>query len=701
MRKFIIFDSFSILMVVLSILMPIETSAQVSIVRPIDIASRFKSGTVHIQISPTYSGDTLKPFDGDQFNALEMPGSDSLVVTVQFDSLVQIERSVVFFWMSGNWTLEVADSLSDMEGKTGTYSKIVEGKPFSAFMWDSASFQQKLIKVIRLSVKNPSSSLVILGEWTLKGALTFNRLVMLPYPIFVIPGRSLHLNVKMLDEQNNIYPYLLSEPLQWVTSDPSVAIVDEYGKLTGIRSGSTMLTVSTASKTISGTATVNVVSDFRPQKAPPLNVKVALVIEDPVIPVQGYQRIHEIFHWRDPVLLIKDLVFHFLEASDSVVNFQIVETQNDNKLFTHYWDTVLTANRYYQLLSEPGWTSLKTAADSGKLWFDYREMVKYYQFDQKRNDGQIDEVWVYAGPYLAMYESQLMGPGAFWWNSPPIKDGTALKRLLSVMGLNYERGVDLAFHSFGHRVESAITQAYLQTQGRSWNPKSANPTPWDLFTRIDKDLPGQAQVGNIHFPPNGTHDYDYGNPTYVMSYAENWYRYPYLFDQSAQVNVNTWIYKTPEYPNGDPLAEGQDQLGYLRWWYDHLPRYVGATDGVLNNWWHYAVDYEGAVELAKKTPVLGVNESGNCVPRLATLEQNYPNPFNPTTNIEFTIAHPGFVSLKVYDVLGREVATLVNQNLSPGVHIVKWVANNVSSGVYFYRLQVGSLLETRKLVILK
>ena len=83
---------------------------------------------------------------------------------------------------------------------------------------------------------------------------------------------------------------------------------------------------------------------------------------------------------------------------------------------------------------------------------------------------------------------------------------------------------------------------------------------------------------------------------FVTSRAEDWYRYPYLFDQTSQVNVSTWYYNP-----GDPLAEGQDHLGYLRWWYGHLPRYEGVTDGVLNNWWHYVLDYESADALARRT----------------------------------------------------------------------------------------------------
>ncbi|HEY6436326.1 MAG TPA: T9SS type A sorting domain-containing protein, partial [Ignavibacteriaceae bacterium] len=87
------------------------------------------------------------------------------------------------------------------------------------------------------------------------------------------------------------------------------------------------------------------------------------------------------------------------------------------------------------------------------------------------------------------------------------------------------------------------------------------------------------------------------------------------------------------------------------------------------------------------------------------LEQNYPNPFNPTTNIRFRIADPGFVTLKVYNVIGKEIAILVNDELPAGEHDVTFDASFVSggfpSGVYFYQLKTNSLTETKKLVVLK
>ncbi len=83
------------------------------------------------------------------------------------------------------------------------------------------------------------------------------------------------------------------------------------------------------------------------------------------------------------------------------------------------------------------------------------------------------------------------------------------------------------------------------------------------------------------------------------------------------------------------------------------------------------------------------------------LEQNYPNPFNPTTNIGYRIADVGFVTLKVYDVLGRRVATLVNKVEQPGSYRVQFNGSNLASGVYFYRLDAGGFVKTMKMLLLK
>ncbi len=83
------------------------------------------------------------------------------------------------------------------------------------------------------------------------------------------------------------------------------------------------------------------------------------------------------------------------------------------------------------------------------------------------------------------------------------------------------------------------------------------------------------------------------------------------------------------------------------------------------------------------------------------LEQNYPNPFNPATSISFTIAKANFVTLKVYDVLGKEEQTLVNGNKIAGEYKVTWDASNFPSGVYFYKLTVNNQSIEKKMVLIK
>jgi len=88
-------------------------------------------------------------------------------------------------------------------------------------------------------------------------------------------------------------------------------------------------------------------------------------------------------------------------------------------------------------------------------------------------------------------------------------------------------------------------------------------------------------------------------------------------------------------------------------------------------------------------------------PNSFALSQNYPNPFNPNTTIEYAIPKEGLVRITVYDILGREVRTLVNDNLAAGYYKINFNSNNLPSGVYFYSIQAGSFVETRKMMLLK
>ncbi|MCX6165586.1 MAG: YCF48-related protein [Ignavibacteriae bacterium] len=107
------------------------------------------------------------------------------------------------------------------------------------------------------------------------------------------------------------------------------------------------------------------------------------------------------------------------------------------------------------------------------------------------------------------------------------------------------------------------------------------------------------------------------------------------------------------------------------------------------------------------SPTIGIKKIQNIIPDRCMLYQNYPNPFNPSTNIKYQIKNSSFVSLKIYDVLGKEIATLVDENLLPGLYETPFSINSITnyqlpSGIYFYSLYIdGVRMDTKKLVLLK
>jgi hypothetical protein len=139
-------------------------------------------------------------------------------------------------------------------------------------------------------------------------------------------------------------------------------------------------------------------------------------------------------------------------------------------------------------------------------------------------------------------------------------------------------------------------------------------------------------------------------------------------------------------------ADGQDRLGntyYLKWFTKYLQEFYP--------------DLEALKSFAAESPADAPVE-----PLEFRLEQNFPNPFNPTTTIHYSIA--GFrgqasgvsqVRLAVYDLLGREVALLVDGQQAPGEYSVKFSASGLASGMYFYRLQAGHYMQVRKMMIVR
>lgn len=311
-------------------------------------------------------------------------------------------------------------------------------------------------------------------------------------------------------------------------------------------------------------------------------VKVAVVIFDPIMPDTDGKRMHEVvktpgytFTWNDPLQLTREYEQALEEVSHGVVDFDIVQISHDSTCYSFWKDTdaPISTAEMIELMLEPEWKSLKERG----TYFDYYKFVTQNDYDLKVDQGEIDEIWVWSYPYGGMWESNYVGDAGFWLNSEPTT-GTRNEKLLVVMGLNYERKMSLAMESFGHRFESVMWKVY----GR-WEKNQAEPNNWELYTQFDQHAPGAAHIGNIHFPPNGTHDYDWVNKTVVNTFADGWKTYPDIrLDSARLVDCSEW---------------NCSHEGYMKWWFSHLPHFQGVNpdDGKLNNWWKYVVDYQNAL----------------------------------------------------------------------------------------------------------
>jgi hypothetical protein len=247
---------------------------------------------------------------------------------------------------------------------------------------------------------------------------------------------------------------------------------------------------------------------------------------------------------------------------------------------------------------------------------------------------------------------------------------------------------------------------------------------WDITTQKYVSAPSSfTDSPNGNYPNNYTAAFEYDGTVDLtdilgatIEFQSQWdieTDWDYGQFQISTNQGNTWIpmeglYTNPGtgsfQPNGEPVYDGS-QLSWVNESID-LSEYIGEqitfrfllkSDGYVTEDGWYIDDLK--VIIYQSVPV-NVNDIAGMINDYS-LEQNYPNPFNPSTKIVFQVPQSVNVSLKIYDVLGNEIVTLVNEEKGPGKYEIDFNASHLSSGIYFYTLRAGTYISIKKMVLIK
>lgn len=289
--------------------------------------------------------------------------------------------------------------------------------------------------------------------------------------------------------------------------------------------------------------------------------KVLVIVYDPIMDKNTGVTLSQQQKWYRSADLITGFMADILQVSGGMARYQIVQRIDVDEFPAKTDGFKYTPQTYLEVLHG-------TASPHVPQEVNYNAIISKYNILQRVARGEIDEVWVFGFPHGGFYESAMGGPGAFWCNAPPLKNTDASKRRFVIMGFSYERYIGEMHESFGHRAESIMEKTFSKLTG------SANL--WKRFIQYEKVTPGRAACGNIHFAPNSQSDYDWNNPTPVLSECYDWQlNFPNFKGDVRTVSSSEW--------------GGGEIRAHHRWWFNHFPRVAGRKNGIHNDWWQYVV----------------------------------------------------------------------------------------------------------------
>ncbi len=299
----------------------------------------------------------------------------------------------------------------------------------------------------------------------------------------------------------------------------------------------------------------------------PVTKKVLLLIYEPKM-LLGTPLVED-RGWYDYMDLTRQVIREFKRATGGYLNFEIAERKIVRDWPVKEDGFKYTRTKYNKCVNSGG--SSCHYPDAA----DYLAMIEEVDACTKLNNGEIDELWIWGGPWFGFHSARLAGPGAYWVNSPPLS-GTTCNSVLPIMGFNYERGLDSASWNFAFRVDSTMSLVF-----GSWERKETHA--WNKFSMLNTDLRGRGGCGNAVSPVNSPSSWIFDSRNNVASRCDEFYNYPEVGDTFNQINCTQW---------------GCDAPGYYEWWWKHIPRKDGtnydtfAKKDILNNWWKYIFDFD-------------------------------------------------------------------------------------------------------------
>lgn len=305
-------------------------------------------------------------------------------------------------------------------------------------------------------------------------------------------------------------------------------------------------------------------------------VNVIVLNYDPILKTQGSLRLHEYMHWSDPYKLTLKLIDDLREASHGYVDYRVVDIIEYDGFPTKRNGFTYDEKTFLGVLKDP-----KTAVQG---MTSFKAMFEQFDLARRIKEKNVSEIWLWGSPWFDWDELHWKIPGDKipyqtdnpWFYRP--YDIPDVGKTIWIMGFSYERGEGEALEDFCHRIESVMSL----TIGKGvWDHKRNPDNPWTRFTRIDRDFPGESEVGSCHEAPNSSGGYDWSNTREVWTYADDWLTWPKLPRKKKLLNAKTG---------------GWDGIvNHHMWFMKHIPHNPGVTDGFYNNWWQYIVNYDEAI----------------------------------------------------------------------------------------------------------